>query len=145
MMSATGLDVFDRTLQETNLWLRDVMDDLGPDRQVAYRALRAVLHALRDRLPIEAAAHLSAQLPMLVRGIYFEQWQPSRPPSRIRSEAEFLEVIAASLADSRPVDPDVAAHAVFATLDRHLGGGEIDEVKESLPAPIRSMWPERAA
>jgi uncharacterized protein (DUF2267 family) len=144
-MSSTGLDVFDRTLHETNIWLRDVMDDLGPDRHVAYRALRAVLHVLRDRLPIEEAAHLSAQLPMLVRGIFFEQWEPSRQPPRVRSEAEFLDIIAASLADVPPVDPEVAAHAVFATLDRHLGGGEIDEVKDSLPAPIRSIWPARAA
>jgi uncharacterized protein (DUF2267 family) len=83
MMSATGLDVFDQTLQKTNIWLKEIMDDLGPDRQRAYHALRAVLHTLRDRLTVEEAAHLSAQLPLLVRGIYFEGWHPrtSRPPS----------------------------------------------------------------
>jgi uncharacterized protein (DUF2267 family) len=56
-MSATGLDVFDRTLQITHVWLDDIMAELGPDRQRAYHALRAVLHALRDRLPLNLAAH----------------------------------------------------------------------------------------
>lgn len=59
-MSATGLPVFDDTVQKTNIWLNEVMDELGPDRQRAYRALRAVLHTLRDRLTTEEAAHLSA-------------------------------------------------------------------------------------
>src|ERR687886_176925 len=66
IMSSTGLEVFDRTVQETNIWLGEIAEDLGPDRQVAYRVLRAVLHALRDRLTVEQAAHLSAQLPRML-------------------------------------------------------------------------------
>jgi uncharacterized protein (DUF2267 family) len=145
-MSATGLDVFDRTLQETNIWLKEIMEDLGPDRQVAYRALRAALHALRDRLTTDEAAHLAAQLPMLVRGIFYEQWDPQLQPPRVRSQAEFLEIIAASLGDIRPINPDVAARAVFGALDRHLGGsGEIEQVRQSLPIQIRSLWPDHGA
>jgi uncharacterized protein (DUF2267 family) len=69
-MSMTGLDVFDRTLQETNVGLKELMEDLHcDDRQKAYLALRAVLHALRDRLPVHEAVQLGAQLPLLVRGI----------------------------------------------------------------------------
>ena len=60
-MSATGLEVFDRTLQTTNIWLGEVMREAEwPDRHKAYRAVRIVLHALRDRLPVDEAAHLSA-------------------------------------------------------------------------------------
>ena len=51
MSAATGLEVFDRTLQATHVWLDEIMDELGPDRQHALHVLRAVLHALRDRLP----------------------------------------------------------------------------------------------
>jgi hypothetical protein len=55
-MSTSGVAVLDRTVQETNVWLRIVAEQLHfEDRQHAYIALRAVLHALRDRLPPEVA------------------------------------------------------------------------------------------
>ena len=59
-MSATGLDVFDKTIQTTNIWLDEIMEDMGPDRQVAWHTLGAVLRTLRDRLPPDLAAHLGA-------------------------------------------------------------------------------------
>ena len=72
-MTATGLDVFDSTVQKTNTWLNDLMQVGGwVDRRTAFRALRATLHALRDRLIVDEVAQLSAQLPMLIRGLYFE-------------------------------------------------------------------------
>ncbi len=79
-MSATGLDVFDKTLQTTHVWLNEMMEEIGPDRQVAWHVLGAVLRALRDRLPLELAVHLGSQLPILVRGAYYDQWA-SRAPS----------------------------------------------------------------
>jgi len=76
-MSQTGVAAFDSTIQTTNVWLHDIMERLGwQDRHRAYHALRAVLHALRDRLPVDQAAALGAQLPMLVRGFYYEGWHP---------------------------------------------------------------------
>jgi len=72
-MSATGLDIFDRTLQITNTWLDEIMEALGPDRQVAWHTLGAVLRAVRDRVPPALAVHLGAQLPLLVRGLYYDQ------------------------------------------------------------------------
>ena len=94
-MSATGLDVFDRTLHKTNLWLNDVMQELGADnRHQAYRALRATLHALRDRLTIDEVADLGAQLPMLIRGFYYVGWDPSGKPLRERHREQFLARIA---------------------------------------------------
>src|SRR5690348_18388434 len=89
-MAMTGLDAFDRTLHTTHIWLKAIMEDLGPDRQIAYRALCAVLHVLRDRLSVDEAAHLGAQLPVLVRGIFFDQWQPSGKPEKMRSADEFV-------------------------------------------------------
>ena len=44
-MSATGLDVFDKTLQTTNIWLDEIMAKRGLDRQMAWHVLGAVLHA----------------------------------------------------------------------------------------------------
>ncbi|HET9427780.1 MAG TPA: DUF2267 domain-containing protein [Allosphingosinicella sp.] len=139
-MSANGLEVFDKTLQTTNIWLNEIMDRLGPDRQLAWKALSVVLHKLRDRLPLELSAHLGAQLPLLVRGVYYDQFEPSRIPIDCRTPEEFTEEVAEWLSDAREVDPADAIAAVFAVLERHLSDGQIAKVRTALPKGIRMLW-----
>jgi uncharacterized protein (DUF2267 family) len=140
-MSATGLEVFDKTLQTTNTWLKEIGEQIGPGRQRCYHALRAVLFSLRDRLPPAEAAHLAAQLPMLVRGIYYDGYRPTGKPDRIRSRDEFLQKIGEHLALTRPLGADEAARAVFKVLDHYLDPGEMAEVKQALPEEIRTLFP----
>lgn len=139
-MSANGLEVFDKTLETTHIWLGEIMEDIGPDRQVAWKVLSVVLHKLRDRLPIGVAAHLGAQLPLLVRGVYYDQFQPSRLPTECNSREEFVAEVAEWLSDTRPVDPDLAVRAVFGVLSRHVSEGQINHVKEALPRSLRQSW-----
>ena len=73
-MSATGLDVFDKTLQTTHIWLNEIIEVIGPDKQVAWHVLGAVLRTLGDRVPLPVAVHLGAELPLWVRGLYYDQW-----------------------------------------------------------------------
>src|SRR3954454_8877452 len=118
-MSATGLSVFDTTVQKTNLWLKDLMEVLGweqTQKQKAYDALRAVLHALRDRLTVDEVAQLGAQLPMLVRGIYYEGWDPTCKPERVRHKDQFLARIRQQFKADDLVDPEQIARAVFMVL-----------------------------
>jgi uncharacterized protein (DUF2267 family) len=79
-MSTSALAVLDHTVQETNVWLKAIGEQLQLDRHDAYIALRAVLHALRDRLPPEVAVHLGAQLRMLIRAFITKAgtWPESR-------------------------------------------------------------------
>jgi uncharacterized protein (DUF2267 family) len=141
-MSATGLDVFDSTLHKTNRWLNDIMYVLdGPDRHDAYLALRAVLHALRDRLTVDEVAQLAAQFPMLVRGFYYEGWDPSHKPLRERHREQFLARIGHELRDVERLDPESVARAVFTVLAMRVSEGEIDDVKHVVPTPIRELWP----
>jgi uncharacterized protein (DUF2267 family) len=140
-MSATGLAVFDETVQKTNSWLKEIALALDCDRHRAYEALRAVLHCLRDRLTIDEAAHLGDQLPMLVRGIFYEAWHPAGKPEKIRSRETFLSRIAAHLATSS-IEPEDAAHAVFQVLEKHVSPGEVREVIHVLPKEIRTLWPQ---
>lgn len=140
-MSATGLDVFDRTLQLTNIWLDEIMAKIGPDRQIAWHVLGSVLRIVRDRLPLGLSAHLGAQLPMLVRGLYYDQWRPSEQPKKWRSLDEFYELIARDLANLRPVGADDAARAVFQVLNHHIEPGQVAKVMEALPEEIRRLWP----
>ena len=121
-MSATGLAAFDETVHKTNTWLKEIAQALGSDRHRAYQALRAVLHCLRDRLTIDEAAQLGDQLPMLVRGIYYEAWHPAGKPEKIRSREDFLAGMATRLAHA-PIKPEDAARAVFQVLERHVAPG----------------------
>src|SRR5918996_3501248 len=141
-MSATGLDVFDTTLQKTHIWLKDLMQVLGTeDRHRAYLALRATLHALRDRLTVEEVAQLGAQLPMLIRGFYYEGWDPTGKPLRVRHREQFLERILQEFRRDDDIDPEEVARAVFMVLEKRVTEGEIEDVKHVLPTEIRDLWP----
>ena len=139
-MSATGLDVFDKTLQTTHIWLDEIMERIGPDRQVAWKVLSTVLHKLRDRLPVELSAHLGAQLPLLVRGAYYDQFEPARQPAECNTPEQFTVEVAEWLTDTRPVDPDEAIRAVFTVLSRHVSEGQITKVRGALPRALQMLW-----
>jgi uncharacterized protein (DUF2267 family) len=139
-MSATGLEVFDKTLQTTNIWLNEIMEAIGPDRHVAWKVLSTVLHKLRDRLDPGLAAHLGAQLPLLIRGAYYDQYEPGRQPSDCDTREEFSAEVAEWLADTRPVDPDEAIRAVCAVLTRHVSVGQMNKVRQGLPRQIRAWF-----
>lgn len=139
-MSANGLEVFDKTIQTTNSWLNEITEVLGPDRQLAWKVLSTVLHKLRDRLPVDVAAHLGAQLPLLVRGVYYDQFQPAKQPSSCRDLNEFVAEVQEWLTDVRPVNAKDAVDAVFAILSRHVPEGQLVIVRNSLPGSMRDRW-----
>jgi uncharacterized protein (DUF2267 family) len=143
-MSANGLEVFDKTLQTTHVWLDEIMRELGPNRQTAWKVLSVVLHKLRDRLPVENAAHLGAGLPLLVRGVYYDQFQPSRQPTHCRNMEAFCAEVQEWLADTRPIDARDAVMSVFRTLSRHLPEGQIRKVQDALPRDMRQAWQDGA-
>src|SRR5499426_1634284 len=148
-MSATGLDVFDTTLHKTNSWLNDAMQVLDwPDRHKAYLALKATLHALRDRLTIEEVAQFGAQLPMLIRGFYYEGWDPTGKPLRQRHQEEFLAGISREFRDEVPDGAKRStadtARAVFTVIAGRVTEGEVADIRQMLPAELRTLWPADA-
>lgn len=141
-MSVTGVQVFDTTVHLTNAWLKSIMEKAGwVDRQRAYLALRASLHALRDRLSIDQAAHLGAQLPMLVRGFYYEGWHPAGKPLKERHKDVFLAHIHEAFRNDPEIDPERVAKVVFAVIAEHISEGEKKNVLGSLPKELRELWP----
>lgn len=139
-MSMTGRKAFDQTIQETNTWLNEISEHMAdPRRHVAYHALRGTLFALRDRLPPEEVFDLSAQLPMLVRGIFFEGYRPTGTPAKYGRDG-FLGRVQKELSSVGGADLESAARAVLRVLDEHIGGGEIDDVRHALPGDIRAFW-----
>lgn len=142
-MSTTGLDVFDSTIQTTNQWLNDITEELGwGDRQLAYHALRATVQSLRDRVTVDMAAHLGAQLPLLVRGIYYEGWKPANNPVKARTQEEFLRLVEERYNHREPVAYDDIARAVFKTLNKHVTRGQVEGIREMLGEELKALWPE---
>jgi uncharacterized protein (DUF2267 family) len=138
----TGLDVFDNTVQKTNLWLKDIMRELGwEDRHKTYEGMRVTLHTLRDRLTVEEAAHLGAQLPLLVRGVYYESWVPTGKPSKQRHIEEFLAPIRDHFPRDASIDAEKVARAVFRVLAEHITLGELKDVQHVLPEELNALWP----
>jgi uncharacterized protein (DUF2267 family) len=133
------VDVIDTTVQKTYRWIDEISEELGKiGRREAYRDLRAFLQTLRDRLTVDQAAELGAQLPMLVRGIYYEAWDPSAAPVKMKAE-EFVETFIerAVLAPER--EPVASMKAAAAVLRRHVTAGETADILGSLPLEIRRL------
>lgn len=139
-MSSTGFETFDSTIQKTNEILKDIERDFGWEerRNQSYSALRAVLHALRDRLTVEEAAELGAQLPMLVRGMFYEGWNPSIVPRRLDRE-EFLQEVRKEFPFSIEGEIDSVVEVVLTTLRKYISIGEAEDIISILPRDLADM------
>ena len=142
-MSHTSISSFTQAAQQAQQWVNELSADLNWNEQRAYSLLRAVLHTLRDWLSPEEAADLSAQLPLLVRGIYFEGWNPSISPASKRSKHDFIVSFTKTFGHDTDTDIEIdkAITAVFDLLDRHISHGEIVQVRNSMKKSLRQLWP----
>ena len=132
------------TVQQTQEWLKELRDMADLESEAAaFSMLKAVLHQLRDRLSMEEAVDLGAQLPVLVRGVYYEGWRPHRVPEKVRSKQKFLDELTMKLLP-HPIAPEPAARDVFSLLAHHCDPGEIADVISQLPADIKTLWPDTA-
>jgi uncharacterized protein (DUF2267 family) len=132
--------IIERSAEKAHIWLKDVASELGDgDLQYAYSALRAVLHVLRDRLTIDVAAKVAAQLPTLIRGIYYENWDPSRTPMPAHTVDTFLEHVVSEGRFSGETEASIAVSAVSAVLRERLTPGEIDAIMAILPEQLRVL------
>jgi uncharacterized protein (DUF2267 family) len=126
----------------TDEWIDDLLRRLGwHDRQKAYLALRATLHALRDRLPLQEAIYLGAQMPALLRGLLYEGWHPREYPLPIVDRIAFLERIHDGVHRDPGIDPEQVAETVFSLLAERLSATDLEDVKAVTPAPLRGLWP----
>lgn len=145
-MTTTGLRTFDETVHATNAWLHELTSRLGwEDRQRTYRLLRVSLQTLRDRLPVTEAAQLAAQLPILLRGVFYEGWRPATVPVRTRTLDEFLAGLREAFSDDPGFDAEAAFREVVAVMKRHVSPGEMEDMRRAMPTEIKALWQEDAA
>lgn len=144
MVSVTGIGVFDATIQNSNLWFEEMMDDLDwKDKYRAYLALRVSLHTLRDMLNTRETAELGGNLPMLIRGLYYEGWTPTEKPLRRRSKSEFLGAIREYFNNDPEVHPERVAREVFKLVIKSMSENAIDNIERILPGELQDLWSEK--
>jgi uncharacterized protein (DUF2267 family) len=143
-MSEQGLETIESTTQKTHEWIARIAESMHMEKRDAYKCLRAVLQALRDRLPVDLAVHFGAQLPMLIRGLYYEGWNPAKVPIKMSRE-EFLAVVQANIVADRVIDPVETVQNVLAVVANHIGNGELTKVMQSFPRDMQSLFPALAS
>ncbi|MEM8830944.1 MAG: DUF2267 domain-containing protein [Cyanobacteria bacterium P01_G01_bin.19] len=141
-MSNNGLESFDLTIEKTHQFLNDVAAETRvDDKQIVFIGVKAVLHALRDRIPLEEAAQLGSQLPVLLTGFYYQGWKPAATPTKERSIDTFLAKVKNNLPEKDyPTGIETLTRGVFTVLSRYVTPGEIDDVVNMLPKDVQSLW-----
>ena len=141
-MSAQGLEVIEHTVHLTHEWVNDLTGRLGyTSRRSALRLMRVVLHRIRDHLQVNEVAQLSAQLPILIRGFFFEGWVPKRTPIKERKIEDFVAFVHIQMdrAEEYRGKDDIAC--VFDLLNARISRGEVEDLRSNLPADLRGIWP----
>lgn len=141
-MNTGQIHVFERTTHEAHEWINDLTGRLGwsSERDVL-RLLRVVLRKLRDHLQVNEMAQMSAQLPIMLRGMFFEEWQPKLTPVRERHVDDFIAAVADQVGDVQDYRGIADVTAVFELLNARISRGEIEDVRANLPGELRAMWP----
>jgi uncharacterized protein (DUF2267 family) len=139
----TDTDVFATTVDKTNRILKEIEGAYGwprERRQQSYHALKSVLHALRDRLTIEESSDLAAQLPTLVRGLYYEGWDPNRVPLKMNRE-EFLGRIRQDFPYAIEGGIELLVRRTLEALRQYVTDGEWEDIRSVLPKDMAGILP----
>jgi len=130
-------------MSKTRQWLKEIEQELGmTNPNEAYRALRAVLHAIRDRLPVHECSEFASQLPIMITGLYYTGWTPVDKPVKTRSMDEFMDTVAAQL--PKGMDPMRVTRGVISVIERHVTSGEMKDVRRNFPEKMRDLWEQAA-
>jgi uncharacterized protein (DUF2267 family) len=85
----------------------------------------------------DEAAQLAAQLPMVVRGAFYEGFDPTRQPVKLRTRQEFLSALVERAQPADATEAERSADAVTGLLERHITEGEMEDVFSQLPRELR--------
>lgn len=139
-MSETNVDILDRTIQQTNAFLKLIEQEFGwiDEPEIAYDALAAVLHTLRDRLTVEEAADFASQLPLLIKGVFYEEYKPSKMPVKMDRDA-FFNAVRQKFPLSMEYQTEELVRGVLHALGTFVSQGEMKDVKTTLPKDLAAL------
>jgi uncharacterized protein (DUF2267 family) len=140
-MVDTGYASFSTTVDKANHILAQIEDAYGwpkERRGQSYAALRSVLHALRDRMTVEQSAHFAAQLPMVIRGMFYEGWEPSHVPQKMSGD-EFRQRVREGFSYNVVGGTDPLVKNVLHALRHYVGDGEWSNITTTMPKELASI------
>lgn len=139
-MANTGLDIFNHSIQKTNEVLIGVQDRLGwENRHLVFEVLKNTLHHLRDRLPVDENVNFADQLPMVLKGVYFEGWDPSNAPIK-ETKDDFVNDIDIKYGYMVENDTEEIIKIVFDEIFKSIGLKESNKLKKVLPEDWRELF-----
>lgn len=142
----------DKHVENAQIFIKELAKELGhpADTDRAWRVLRTTFHVLRRRLTVEESFDLVAELPMLMKALYVDGWNPSREQSRIKSPEDFVTAMVSTHGRAATGDlptqatAEDAALAVFRVIQNHISLGESENIKSILPRELKEFWMPQA-
>lgn len=135
------VSVFDRTVQKSESWIAEIHMELKwMEAKGVYHLLRATLQTLRDQLDTNEAAQFASQLPLLLRGTFYECWDPKIKAKGI-SKQEFLESVREKLGlvGQPNFDLENGVSVTLKVIFNHVSPGEIKDVIGSLKPSLKEF------
>lgn len=139
--SSAFMNTFQETLQHAEEWFKPIAIKMGWDEGQAYHGFRAVIHALRDRLTVDEAAHLASHMPMLIRGIFYDGWKPSKLPIKMKTREEFYDYVLQCFNINTDLDVERLTNAVLGVVTTKVTSGDIQKIVRMLPEDLQRLWP----
>ena len=131
----------DKTVQTTNEWLNELGRYLGvQDKQVIYAAFKTTLTVIRDRLTIEEMADFAAELPVLLRGAFYEAWNPAKTPLKIKHVDDLYDLFLERYNGPFVLEPKIIIPKIIGFLSRKVSAGEMKDIKSILPKELKEFW-----
>jgi uncharacterized protein (DUF2267 family) len=136
---------FERYAADGNKFINEVANTLRVSRNMAGRITRAVLHAVRDRLPPVDAVQFGQSLPMAIKGIYFDQYDLYKVPVVIRHPDDFLKYV--YIKDGRAASDDFpspeyvedALSGIFRVLERTLDCDQVNHIRRMINKEVAAL------
>lgn len=138
-MTISSISNIEKGIHDFNMWIKEIKEELKCSDQNAYTALQATLQTLRDRLTVNEAVHLGAQLPIIIKGVYYDKWKPADKPEKL-DKLTFTSKVHNKFNNDPDVNPENFIQTVFYVIQKNITNGEIEDIKSVLPPDIANLF-----
>ena len=136
---------------EGNEFVRLVAEELEVPVDKSGRIIRAVFHALPNRLSHEESFQLLAQLPVSLKGVYVDGWRFNKDFNRINQINDFLDGVRQEDGGLAGYDfgnnskAGVAVASIFKALNYFVSEGEMNDIIDVMPTELKQFIKESIA